>query len=725
MTMTPKRAKKRPQQGAPSSGQGFQTRANPLKIVRLNGFPVAFAKAQDGAVAVAAGLAIPVLLGLRGLALEYGQAMVVRAEAQRTADLASYAGAVAYARSGDTAQMVAAGQAVGRLNGFSEAEISVVLDTSVPTASGAAVRATITRPKPLYLPSLVGGDTSVDITASALAGALGGKPACVQALDPGGGGITLSGEAGLLMNECSVASNAEVTAPCGTSIVTSALSYDSSAAPATGSCDTIRTPEGEVAQMTQQPTPDPLEGSDARSLASAQMARTAALGDPDTDLDDMGVATGPDIHFGWSQSATTAQAEAIGCSATFASYNDEWTLSCPGLTTVSLGSITIGGGLSLNFNPGAPSSVVYNMSGSIRNTANRMIFPGGTYNIGQDIFTDGSSVTEFGDGTFRIAGSIRNDGKRMTFGDGTYEVGKGLVAYGGSVTNFGAGTYRFGRSDKDCEGARYSVCNFSQLTFDGPGDFVLAGGIRNNGGATLTLGTGTGNSFRFGRSSGGDAISVDGGSQTYMGDAVGGLFEVAGHIDGGGGGSCLVFPAAELHEINGPINASGAIRFGAGLYAINGYMHLGNDGGGSALCGGETISVEAPNTTFVVSAAGTEPAGSDCAGQAFCVTAGYSDVTFTAPQSGPYTDLAFVGPLDGLRTEGALFAGGAGDSTVSGAFYFPGGPITLSGGASASSGAGGCLQLIGSEITMSGGTSVASKCNLPGAETQGRVVLLR
>lgn len=694
------------------------------KGTRRAGF-AAFIGDEDGAVAVVAGLAIPVLLGFTGLALEYGQMLVVRAEAQRTADLASHAGAVAYARNGDTDQMVEAATGVARLNGFSASEIAVALDSSVSAASGGAVRATITTPKPLYLPSLVGGDSSVDVTASAVAGALKGNPACVQALDPDGSGVALAGATELQADNCAVASNAEVVAPCGTSIVTASLSYDSASAPDTGSCNTIRTPEGDAAQMSRRPTSDPLEGSEARSLAEAQMTRTAALSDPDPDLDDMQVANGPDIHFGWSQGETIAQAEAIGCSASFASSNNEWTLSCPGLSTVNLGSITIGGGLNLNVNPGASQNVVYNISGSIRNTANRMTFAGGAYNVGQDILAEGSSVTEFGPGSFRIAGSIRNDGNRMTFGDGTYDVGRGLVTLGGSVTSFGAGTYRIGRSDTDCDGARYSICNFSRLTFDGPGDFILPGGVRNGDGAVLTLGTDTGNSFRFGGSSDGDAISIGGGSQTYMGDAEGGLFEVAGGIDGGGGGSCLVVPAAELHEINGSIDASGAIRFGAGLYAINGYMHMGNNGGGSASCGGETISIEAPDTTFLVSAAGAEPAGSECAGQAFCVTAGYSDVRFTAPQSGPFTDLAFVGPLDPSNNAGALFAGGAGGSEVSGAFYFPNGPITLSDGASAGAGEDGCLQLIGAEVSMSGGTSVASRCDLPAAAAQGRVVLLK
>jgi len=665
----------------PSRKKRVATRAMPSTDIGSSRSLASFSTQDDGAVAVIAGMAIPVLLGFAGLALEYGQVLGVRADAQRTADFASHAGAVTYSRTGDGEAMVNVARSVARLNGFENAEIAVMLDPSVPTANGSAVRATITTPKALYLPPLVGGDASVDVVTTAVAGALGGAPACVQALDPDGSGITLSGGTSLASSDCSIASNAEVAAPCGTSIVTDSLSYDSNSAPATGGCNTIVTPEGETSDIARRPTTDALAGSDPILLAQSQMASTAALTAPD----DVVVANGPDIEFGWTPSTTTAQAAAVGCSATFASSDNTWTFACPGQSTVNLGNITIGGGITLRFNPGGAQSIVYNISGGIQNTGTRMTFAGGTYNIA-----------------------------------------KGISTGGGSVTEFGAGTYNIGRSDQGCNWGsdRYSICNTSLLSFEGPSAFSLPGGAMNTGGSTLTLGTGNENSFRFGPSSGGDAISLGGGSQTFMGDADGGLFEVAGHIDGGGGGSCLVIPAADLHEIRGSLLASGAIRFGAGLYAVDGYMHLGGDGGGSAYCEGETISIHAKNTTFLIAANGTEPSGWECGGQAFCVSAGYSNVRFTAPQSGPYADLAVIGPLDASRNEGALFAAGASGSVVSGAVYFPNGPITTSGGASASAD-GGCLQLIGSEITLSGGTSVASECDLPQSGGIGDVVLLR
>jgi hypothetical protein len=583
---------------------------------------------EDGAVAIITGLTIPVILGFAGLAVEYGQILGVRAEAQRTADFASHAGAVAYGRSGDADEMRNAARAVARFNGFSDDEIDVRLDPSVSAASGAAVRATITTPRPLYLQRLVGGDTSVDVVTSAVAGAQGGDPACIQTLDPNGSGITLSGGTSLRATECGVASNAEVAAPCGTHIIAPSLSYNAGTDPRQNNCgnDPITGPDGEATNVSRKPTTDPLAGIAALTTATAQLADTASLSGP-------GSTTAPNIEFAYDQSDTKAKAQAIGCTASFASSGNTWTFSCPGKSTVNIGNITMGGGVTLLFNPGAAKSTVYNISGSIRNTGTRMTFAGGTYNVSGGIFIGGGSVTRFG--------------------------------------------------------------------------------------------TGSGTGFRFGPNAGGEAIRLEGRARLFMEDAKVDIFEVEGRISTLGG-CCLEVPAADVHEINGAINAKGAITFGAGHYAIDGYMHLGADGGGNVWCAGETRSVKAIGTTFAIAGNGIIPGGSECSGQAFCVSAGYSNIRIEAPNSGPFKDLAVIGPLDAGNDAGAKFTAGASGAEISGAFYFPNGPILFDGGASASGSGGGCLQVIGSEVTMSGGTSLASSCNLPqGGGGGGRVLLLR
>lgn len=614
---TPRRS---PEPG-PAHGMGLSRNTRSKRAM------AGFVRDESGAVAIITGLTIPVLLGFAGLAVEYSQILGVRAEAQRTADFASHAAAVAYNRSSDLTEMTNAAQAVARLNGFRDDEIDVRLDPSVSAASGAAVRATITTPKPLYLPRLVGGDTSVDVVASAVAGAQGGDSACIQALDPKGSGITMSGGTTLRADACGVASNAEVAAPCGTQIIAPSLSYNAGTDPRQNNCsnDPIQGPDGEATKVSRKPTTDPLAGMAALMTATTQLADTASLSGP-------GGTTAPNIEFAYDQSNTKTQAQAIGCTASFASSGNTWTFSCPGKSTVNIGNITMGGGVTLLFNPGAAKSTVYNISGSIRNTGMRMTFAGGTYNVSDGIFIGGGSVTKFG--------------------------------------------------------------------------------------------TGSGTGFRFGPNAGGEAIRLEGSAQLFMEDAKVDVFEVEGRISTLGG-SCLEVPAADVHEINGAINAKGAVTFGAGLYAIDGYMHLGADGGGNVWCAGETRSVKAIETTFAIAGDGIIPGGSECGGQAFCVSAGYSNIRIEAPQSGPFKDLAVIGPLDAGNNAGAKFTAGASGAEISGAFYFPNGPILFDGGASASGG-GGCLQVIGSEVAMSGGTSLASSCDLPQAGGGGgRVVLLR
>jgi hypothetical protein len=90
--------------------------------------------------------------------------------------------------------------------------------------------------------------------------------------------------------------------------------------------------------------------------------------------------------------------------------------------------------------------------------------------------------------------------------------------------------------------------------------------------------------------------------------------------------------------------------------------------------------------------------------------------------SGATAKIAIIGPTSG--SAGATMTQGATHTQVSGAFYFPVGPITMSGGAKIGDGAGECLQLIGSYISMSGGTAATSACIANTATNSGIVTLV-
>ena len=320
--------------------------------------------------------------------------------------------------------------------------------------------------------------------------------------------------------------------------------------------------------------------------------------------------------------------------------------------------------------------------------------------------TGGSAST-----TYNFSGSINNTGTAMTFGPGTYNIAGGLITGGGTTTTFGAGTFNIGRSSSSCSGATYSICNTGTLlTFGGPSSFTLQGGVYNSGGSKLVLGSsGTGNSFLIGPSSGGNALLFGGGATIQFGDATdaGSLFQVVGNFVAAGGGSCTTIGAAAQHDIQGYFLTAGGTTLGSGVYSVTDYVDLGGSAGGDVSCNGSTVGMNGTGVTWVIGGAST-PGSGTCSGQTFCLAAGYNHVNMTAPASGTTQGLVVIGPAS--HTGGALFAEGASNTSLSGAFYFPQGSISLTGGASVGGGAGQCLELIGTQVALSGGTAAASNC---------------
>jgi hypothetical protein len=192
-----------------------------------------------------------------------------------------------------------------------------------------------------------------------------------------------------------------------------------------------------------------------------------------------------------------------------------------------------------------------------------------------------------------------------------------------------------------------------------------------------------------------------------------------------GGGSCLTLPAAAQHDINGSLDAAGGLILGSGTYTVNGYIAFGRAGGGAVICKGTSVAVKGSGVTFVLS--GINPPTGTCADLAswsFCVSAGYNNVDLTAPASGVLGKLLVIGPQDAGNTTGATFGGGATNVNLSGAFYYPRGPVLLGGGSGVGDKAGQCLTLIGTQVSLTGGAIVASAC-ISGASGANKVVVIR
>jgi len=674
-------------------------------IVRIIG---RFAGSRGGNVIIVSALVMPVLIGMAALVTEYGSALVQRAQNQRISDLSAYAGALAYNATNSTTQMTAAAVNVAVLNGVPATAVTASLIASPKTPGVNAVSVSISTQQNLLLARVLQDRQQLQIISSSVAelGAQAQTPGCVLALSGTLTGVTLSGGTTVTAPKCTVSSNATVTVPCGTYISALGVNYNSAAAPSQP-CGGITGPNGTAAVIAKKATADPLAGNAAVAAAVARISSVSAL-PATTPPAAPTTPAGTNIDFGYSPGSTQNQATALGCTASVS--GSTWTLNCGSATTVNIAALTIQGGLNLNFAPTGAATTTYNFASDLTTSATTNFGPG-IYNFAKTLNTAGT--TTFGAGTFNIGKQLTTTGT-TTFGAGTFNLTKGLVASG--TTTFGAGTFKIGMSDNACSGGgRVSVCNSGggNLTFGGPSVFELPGGYSNQGGATVTFGSGTANSFKIGPGSNGDAITLAGGATAIMADTTSGngVFQVVGNVNAGGGGSCFVISAAAQHDISGNFMASGAVLMGAGVYTVDGYLTLGANGGGSANCGGSSISVSGTNVTLVLSGKTKATSGS-CSGYVFCIASGYSNIVLTAPQTGATAKLAVIGPIPTTNTAGATLVQGGSNAQISGAFYFPNGPITLSGGASIGSlnDPTKCLQIIGSYITLTGGTAATSEC---------------
>ncbi len=423
-----------------------------------------------------------------------------------------------------------------------------------------------------------------------------------------------------------------------------------------------------------------------------------------------------------------SQAVALGCTAAFASPT--WTLTCPAGNR-SFATFTLQGGIRVNFVPGGLATNVYSFKTAINTgTGAGATFGPGIYHFASDFQTSGGSANSFASGNVTIGGTlISQSSGALSFGSGTVNI-RGGIYHSGSTLTFGSGTFTVGPASGSysCSG-NYSVCDMSgSIVFGGPSTFNFAAGIYASGGTSITLGSGTGNSYRVGPSLYNYAIVSGAGSSVIFADATGSgrVFEANGGITGSGGG-CLALPAAAQHDIDGSLDVGGGIVLGAGIYTVNGFVAFGQAGGGAGTCSGAAVSVQASGVTLVVSGAARPTAGT-CSGQSFCVAAGYSNMVLTAPTTGTTANIVLIGPqgtaVTAQNSSGATFADGASNASISGSFYYPHGPITLGGGAGIGNQPGECLTLIGSQITLTGGTVVASTCPGAGGSGSGGTVTL-
>lgn len=634
---------------------------------------ISFFRDRRGNFSVLSAVMITSLVGVAGLVADYGNGLFNRIEDQRVADAAAIAGATNYAETSSATSMAAAVTNVASFNGVASGSVTSSLVNS-PTGDGTkAVEVTVSSTAPLTFARLLQPSKSqIAIQAVSYAEMKPGGQGCIIALKSGGTGVSASGGTAVTTSNCSVATNQTITCSGGATITTGNVYYYS----AVPSCSGLKTAAGGTPTETHSYTSDPLMGTSEVLGQTSRLATVAAMGSP------AGPSTAVATSLAFSSSVTTTITAGLagqGCTAIL--LLSVWTVTCPSNATITYGTVSVSGSVTVNFN----------LNGT-----------GDTYN-----FTQVST----GSGT-------------LNFGPGTYNIAKGIVTTNGSaVTTFGAGTFNIGASSAvSCNGSNtYSICNTGPtMTFAGPSTFVFQGGIYAKGSTTVTLGSGSTNSYQIGKAADGNSLYMSSGSTVSFGDATGtgDLFQMAGNMNDPNGGTCLKVGAATNHDINGYFLTAGGNILGSGIYTIVDYVSLGGSNGGNVTCWGTSTGVTASGVTLVIGGDSL-----DSSGHAFYVGAGYSSVTLSAPSSGSTQNIAVIGPTSSSNTGSAVFTEGSTNTVIQGAFYMPYGSLSMSGAASVGNGSGQCLELIGAQVTLSGGSALASSCSIPGVGLTGSGVV--
>jgi len=645
------------------------------------------------------GAAVIAMMGsMAAVAVDLGSAYLAKVSNQRVADAAAYAGALAYNSSGSTTVMSAAASNLATLNGLPASAIAATLVASPNGDGNNAVMVVASTASPFYLARAFQTGSTLPVSATAYAEVKPNPTACIISLLPKSTGVTLSGGAVLTAANCSVASNTTVSVPCGTSIVTKAVDYNSVGVPSQP-CGGIQPPAGTGSvNIVKIATVDPLASNADVATAFTHLAAVGTLTGPSGPAAPT-VTAGSDLAFGYTNSASQPPRSVLtsaGCSGGFS--GSTWTVTCPSGGTYHFGNLSMSGGITLAFATAGSSTTTYDFSGTINVNGAGASFGPGIYIVAGGITTGGGTAVSFANGTYNVGGAINVGGSSASFGAGTYNVAGGIVTGGGSTTTFGAGTYQIGKGTVSCSGSLYSICNTGTSLVFGAGGFTIAGGACNCSSGTLSVGAGSAaNSFNIGAGSAGYALNVTG--TVTLGDMTSGTFQTVGTI-ATAGGSTLSLSAAPAHDINGALNLAGSATLGSGPWTIAGNVAFGGGGGGGSVTGAAVSIITSGS---------------------FSVASGYSNVTLTAPTSGPLQGLL----VSSKNAGGASFSEGASGNSLTGTLYFPIAPITLS-GAGRVGGGGQCLELIGSAITLSGGSAASSTCaGLAGGSSNGTVVLVQ
>lgn len=163
---------------------------------------------KSGATAIIVAIALPVVIGMAGLAIEYGSGLMVRSQNQRTADVAAYASALTYtSTAGDAAAKFNSAQNEARhlagIHGIPQDQITLRM------LSATRLEVIIRQAAPLALSRVINPaqDLNVEVRTVARVGERSSGFACVLALSTSSGSQSMFGSAVVNLQGCTVGGN--------------------------------------------------------------------------------------------------------------------------------------------------------------------------------------------------------------------------------------------------------------------------------------------------------------------------------------------------------------------------------------------------------------------------------------------------------------------------------------------------------------------------------------
>lgn len=182
---------------------------------------------------------VPFMMAL-GVGIELSHWTTVKAQVQRTADLAALAGATEYLIASDDQKSATAAAMLAELNGgaggatrtwngttklLSDNQVTAQVTAGIRDPQGRAVKVVVRQSVPLVFTAIMGSLPPVTVSATGTAEVSSSVQPCVLAIDSGAGakGISAQGSVSVNMKDCSMRSNASISAGGSATLAASAF----------------------------------------------------------------------------------------------------------------------------------------------------------------------------------------------------------------------------------------------------------------------------------------------------------------------------------------------------------------------------------------------------------------------------------------------------------------------------------------------------------------------